>query len=62
MTRISTPVALAVGAAIVTGAFASAALAAIPDDQGVISGCYNSTSGALRVIESVRSDARSSCP
>ena len=51
MSRISTRAALAVGAAIVTGAFTSAALAAIPDDQGVITGCYNSTSGALRVID-----------
>lgn len=49
---------IAVGAAAIAGA--GTALASIPDDQGVITGCYNSTSGALRVIDPAKAKCSSS--
>ena len=36
------------------GVFASTASAAIPDEDGVIHGCYNQLSGATRIIEGSR--------
>jgi len=40
-----------IGAGAAAIAFGGAALANIPDNQGVISGCYNGSSGALRVTD-----------
>ena len=53
-----TVVALSVSGALSLGA--TWAWAAIPDEQGAISSCYNSTSGALRVIDAAKSKCASS--
>ena len=49
---------LAVAAGLITLVFAGVALATIPDDGGVISGCYAKT-GALRVIDAATSQCKS---
>ena len=51
-------IAITASAVLVTGV--GLARAAIPDDQGVITGCYNSTSGALRVIDAGKTKCASS--
>ena len=53
-----TAVALSASAALVAGV--GWAQAAIPDEQGMITGCYNSTSGALRVIDAAKTKCASS--
>lgn len=50
--------ALAASAAVAAVAVASVAWAAIPSGSGVISGCYNDATGALRVIDA---DAGATC-
>src|SRR3954453_9069260 len=49
-----------VAAGIVLGAAVGVAVASIPDAGGVISGCYNTTSGALRIVDPTRSKCSSS--
>ena len=51
-------IAMTASAVVVTGV--GLARAAIPDDQGAITGCYNSTSGALRVIDASKTKCASS--
>jgi type VI secretion system secreted protein Hcp len=51
--------ALFVAVALV-GAAVGAAVAAVPDANGVITGCYNVTSGALRIVDTARSKCSSS--
>jgi hypothetical protein len=54
-------VALVLGAALFGGvsAIAGTSLASIPDGSGVIHGCYEKNSGALRVIDTATSTCRS---
>lgn len=46
---------LGIGALLVVTGVVGVALAAIPDDQGVYTGCYGKASGQLRVIDSSQS-------
>src|SRR5262245_22571213 len=47
----------ALAGALAMAAFGSIAWASIPDSAGVIHGCYDTSTGALRVIDNTRGDA-----